>query len=66
MQTINTLATEYQKLKAKARIDFDGKTYNLSSITPLEQVADRSKRKEAAEANGHFLIPFQTTWSRLR
>lgn len=55
MQSINSLATDYQKLKAKARIEFDGAIYNLSSIIPLEQVSDRTKRKAAAQAKWSFL-----------
>ena len=46
----NKLDTEYRKIKAQAKIDFEGKTYNLSTIEPLEVSADRNMRKKASEA----------------
>ena len=54
MQEENKLASEYVKIKASAQIDFDGKTYNLSSIQPLETDPDRNIRKAAAEAKWAF------------
>ncbi len=50
----NTLSTEYTKLKAQARIEFDGQTYNLSSLVPLELSDDRHVRRRAAEAKWAF------------
>ncbi len=49
LQEENALSTEYTKLKAKALIEFDGKSYNLSNFAPVEQSADRSVRRRAAE-----------------
>lgn len=54
LQQENALSTEYTKLKAQARIEFDGGTYNLSSITPLELSDDRSTRRRAAEAKWQY------------
>lgn len=54
LQEENKLASEYVKIKASAQIDFQGKTYNLSSIQPLEIDEDRSVRKAAAEAKWTF------------
>jgi M3 family oligoendopeptidase len=54
LQQENALSTEYTKLKAQARIEFDGNTYNLSSITPVEQSADRDVRRRAAAAKWAF------------
>lgn len=48
------LTTEYRKIKAQAQIELDGKTYNLSSIQPLEQSKDREVRKRATTAKWAF------------
>ncbi|TNE68456.1 MAG: M3 family oligoendopeptidase [Bacteroidetes bacterium] len=50
LQEENTLSTEYTKIKANAQIEFDGKTYNLSSFIPVEQSDDRDVRARAASA----------------
>ncbi len=54
LQEENTLSSEYTKLKAKARIEFDGTPYNLSSFTPVEQSDDRDVRRRAAAAKWAF------------
>ncbi len=54
LQQENALSTEYNKLKAQAKIEFDGKTYNLGSIHPLEISDDRSVRQRATEARWGF------------
>ncbi|MEL6864861.1 MAG: M3 family oligoendopeptidase [Bacteroidota bacterium] len=46
----NKLGSEYVKLKASAKIKFEGKEYNLSSLLPLETSEDRATRKAASEA----------------
>ena len=50
LQAVNKLSSEFTTLRGGAKIELDGETYNLSSITPLEQVADREKRKKASTA----------------
>lgn len=50
----NKLGTTYNQIKARATIEFRGKTYNLSSISPLELDKDRQTRKEAQEAKWGF------------
>jgi M3 family oligoendopeptidase len=50
----NRLATSYRQIKARAEIEFRGKTYNLSSISPWELDKDRQTRKEAQEAKWKF------------
>ncbi|HFC01392.1 MAG TPA: M3 family oligoendopeptidase, partial [Phaeodactylibacter sp.] len=50
----NKLVSDYSKIKAKAKIDFQNKEYNLSSIVPLESSKDRAIRKAAAEAKWNF------------
>jgi M3 family oligoendopeptidase len=54
LQKENTLSTEYTKMKAQARVDFNGQTYNLSSIQPLELSDDRATRKNASNAKWQF------------
>ena len=54
LQRENALSTEYTKLKAQAKIQFDGQTYNLSNILPLEISDDRNTRRRAAEAKWRF------------
>lgn len=50
LQEVNKLSSEFTQLRGGAEIELDGNTYNLSSITPLEQVPDREKRKAASTA----------------
>lgn len=54
MQRENQLSSSYTKLKARAKIEFDGKIYNLSTIQKEESSKDRKRRKAAAEAKWHF------------
>lgn len=54
LQQENTLSTEYTKIKAQAQIDFEGKTYNLSSIFPIELSDDRNRRRAAATVKWKF------------
>ena len=50
----NALSTEYTKIKARAKVDFDGKSYNLSSLLPIELSDDRPTRKNATTAKWSF------------
>jgi len=52
----NCLKSEYTKLRASARIQFNGAEYNLSSILPLEISTDRATRKAASEAKWDFYV----------
>lgn len=54
MQDENRLSSEYTKLKASAKIHFDGKDYNLSSIFPVETSPDRDLRRRASAAKWSF------------
>jgi M3 family oligoendopeptidase len=54
LQQENALSTEYTKLKAQAKIEFDGQVYNLSSILPLELSDDREVRRRASTAKWAF------------
>lgn len=55
MQAANKGYSEYTQLKGGAEIKLDGKTYNLSSIVPLEQVADRAARHRASKAKWDWM-----------
>jgi M3 family oligoendopeptidase len=55
MQEENKLASQYGKLLASAQIEFDGKTYTLSQLTPLTLNVDRNLRKRAIDAKTGFL-----------
>ena len=54
LQKENILISEYGKLKAAARIELDGKIYNLASIVPLMNDHDREVRKKATKAYTDF------------
>ena len=54
LQEENRLATEYGKLKSSAKISFRGEVYNLASIAPFMNDADREIRKEATDAYNRF------------
>src|SRR5690554_355017 len=54
LQLENKLTTEYVKLKASAEIEFKGKVYNLSQMSPFAQSTDRNIRKEATLAISNF------------
>ncbi len=51
----NRLQSEYQKLIASARIQFDGQTVNLSRLTPFKESPDRAVRQRAWEAESKFM-----------
>jgi M3 family oligoendopeptidase len=55
MKIENRLSTEYSKLVASAKIQFDGKECNLSELIPYAQSEDREVRKSAAEARYNFV-----------
>ncbi|CAM2839719.1 M3 family oligoendopeptidase [Hathewaya histolytica] len=52
----NRLITEYDKLKASAKIMFEGEERNLSELEPFIQSKDRNMRKRAYEASSSFYI----------
>ncbi len=54
MQEENKLCSEYQKLIASAKIEFDGKIYNLAGMSPLSESLDRDVRKRASKAVSAF------------
>lgn len=50
----NRLKTEYTKLIASAKIDFEGKERNLAGMTPFTESIDRDTRKNANDAKWKF------------
>ncbi len=54
LQEENRLVSEYIKLKASAKINFNGTEHNISSILPLEVNDDREIRKAASTAKWKF------------
>lgn len=55
LQAENKLATEYQKLLASAKIEFEGGVYNLTQMAPFMQSKDRETRHKATNAYAGFL-----------
>lgn len=54
LQNENKLVTEYRKLIASAKIEFDGKINNLSQMGPYAQSINRETRKAAEQAVMNF------------
>ncbi len=55
------LVTEYDKLLASAKIEFDGKINNLSQMTVYANSPDRSIRKEATKKVSEFMSSIEST-----
>lgn len=53
-QIENKLETEYGKFMSNAKIEFEGKIYNISAMAPFVQDKDRKVRKKAHEAFSKF------------
>lgn len=64
-QQENKLVSEYSKLKASAQIEFDGKTYNLASISPLAEDIDPKVRKGAYDAKLSFYSEHEADFDRI-
>lgn len=60
MQEENRLSSEYVKLKAQAKIEFNGEVHNLSSIIKYEVSQDRDIRRAAAKAKWAFFEQHQS------
>lgn len=59
------LSQEYQKLMGTAQFEFDGKTLNLSQITPYLQDKDREVRKKANQAMTEWFEERQDDFDRI-
>ena len=65
LQKENILISEYGKLKASARIEFESKIYNLASIVPLMNDHDREVRKKATKAYTDFFAENETKFDEI-
>jgi M3 family oligoendopeptidase len=65
MQKENKLASEYMKLRASAKIMFDGEEKNLSQMGPYAQSEDRNIRKEALKAVDNFFCENESEFDRI-
>ncbi|WP_102401698.1 M3 family oligoendopeptidase [Haloimpatiens massiliensis] len=61
----NKLTTEYDKLKASAKIMFEGEERNLSQLEPFIQSKDREMRKRAYEASTNFYVENESKFDEI-
>src|SRR5699024_12841611 len=59
MQEENALVTEYEKLLAGSKIDWDGETLNLSLLTPYLKSKDPKIRRKACEKQNEFFLSIE-------
>lgn len=59
------LTQEYQKLMGTAKFEFDGKTFNISQITPYLQDKDRNIRIKANKAITKWLESHQEEFDKI-
>ncbi len=59
LQKENKLASDYDRLIASAKIDFEGEERNLAQMGPFLTSPDREMRKRAYEARYNFFIKHQ-------
>ncbi len=65
LQKENALGSEYQKLTAQIRIEFEGKTYNSSAMSPLMENVDRDYRRRASEAYYSEMLKHQPKFDEI-
>lgn len=65
LQQENKLTTEYSKLIASAKIEFEGEERTLSQLIPFQQSTDRDMRKRAMEASSGFMAENEATFDRI-
>ena len=65
LQQENKLSTEYGKLVASAKIEFEGGTYNLSQMAPFLQNKDRETRHQAQLAVSKFFADNEQQFDRI-
>ncbi len=65
MMTENKLISEYRKLRASAKIEFDGKINNLPQMTPYLMSKDRETRKEALIKTTAFFEENEAEFDRI-
>lgn len=65
LQKENRLSTEYTKLIASAKIEFEGEERTLAQLEPFTQENDRDMRQRASEAKFGFLAGHQEELDRI-
>lgn len=65
MKRENELTTEYAKLLASAQIEFEGKTYTHSQMTPFKTDPDDARRLAAWKAQGRWFKDHQADLDRI-
>ncbi|MGG4345891.1 M3 family oligoendopeptidase [Paenibacillus lautus] len=65
LQQENKLTTEYTKLIASAKIQFEGEERTLSQLIPFQQSTDRNMRKRAMEASSGFMAENEANFDRI-
>lgn len=65
LQEENKLASKYTKLKASAKISFQGEERNLSQMVPFTLSKDREMRKKANEAKYSFFAENEEEFDRI-
>ena len=65
LQKENNLSSQYSKLIASAKIDYDGKKMNLSQLGPYMEAASRETRKSASEAYWGFFEENEAEFDRI-
>ena len=65
MQEENALVTEYEKLLAGAKIEWEGETLNLSLLTPYLKSKDREVRRKAFEKQNEFFLSIEENLDEL-
>ncbi|WP_308639477.1 M3 family oligoendopeptidase [Paenibacillus silvisoli] len=65
LQQENKLTTEYSKLIASAKIQFEGEERTLAQLGPFQQSKDRDMRKSAMEASSGFMAANEASFDRI-
>ncbi|MFZ7944285.1 MULTISPECIES: M3 family oligoendopeptidase [Bacillaceae] len=65
LQKENRLSTEYTKLLASAKIDFEGEERTLAQLDPFTESTDRKMRKKASEAKFGFFAEHEAELDRI-
>lgn len=65
LQKENRLSTEYTKLMASAKIEFEGEERTLAQLEPFAQSTDREMRKRANEAKFGFMVEHEAEFDRI-
>jgi M3 family oligoendopeptidase len=65
LQKENRLSSEYTKLIASAKINFEGEERTLAQLEPFAQSTDREMRKRANEAKFGFLAEHESELDRI-